>query len=108
MMPTISFNLNHQAVSLKVNGERMLLWMLRTDLGLTGPKYGCGEELCSACTVLVNEQAVQACQTAVIDVAGAEVVTIEGLAQNGNLHPIQQYTSDVRAISSFSTSRPGS
>jgi aerobic-type carbon monoxide dehydrogenase small subunit (CoxS/CutS family) len=90
IMPTIRFHLNQQAVSLKVDGDRKLLWVLRTDLGLTGTKYGCGEGLCGACTVLVNGEAVQACQIAVKDVAGAEVVTIEGLAQNGNLHPVQQ------------------
>ena len=89
-MPTIRFNLNHQAVSLRVDGERKLLWVLRTDLGLTGTRYGCGEGLCGACTELANEEAIQDCQTAVKEVAGGEVVTIEGLAQNGNLHPTQQ------------------
>ena len=76
----------------------MLLWILRTDLALTGAKYGCGEGLCGACTVLVNREAVLSCQTAVKDVAGAEVVTIEGLAQNGNLHPIQQAFIDHDAL----------
>jgi isoquinoline 1-oxidoreductase alpha subunit len=59
MMPTIRFNLNHQAVSLKADGERKLLWVLRTDLALTGANYGCDEGLGGACTVLVNEEAVQ-------------------------------------------------
>jgi carbon-monoxide dehydrogenase small subunit len=89
-MPTIHFTLNGKPVNLKVDGERLLLWVLRTDLAITGAKYGCGEGLCGACTVLVNEQAVQACQTAVKDVAGAEITTIEGLAPNGKLHPLQQ------------------
>ncbi len=75
---------------MNVDEERLLLWVLRTNLGLTGAKYGCGEGLCGACTVLVNEEAVQSCQTAVKDVQGAEVITIEGLAKNGILHPIQQ------------------
>ena len=89
-MATIHFKLNGKSIALKVDEERMLLWIMRTDLALTGVKYGCGEGLCGACTVLVNEEAVFSCQTPVKDVNGAEVVTIEGLAQNGNLHPIQQ------------------
>ena len=88
-MATFQFRLNGQSVTLTGDEERMLLWILRTNLSLTGAKYGCGEGLCGACTVLVNGEAVLSCQTAVKDVAGAEVVTIEGLAQNGNLHPIQ-------------------
>jgi carbon-monoxide dehydrogenase small subunit len=89
-MATIHFKLNGKSVALKGDEERTLLWVLRTDLALTGAKYGCGEGLCGACTVLVNEEAVYSCQTPVKDVDGAEVLTIEGLAQNGNLHPIQQ------------------
>jgi aerobic-type carbon monoxide dehydrogenase small subunit (CoxS/CutS family) len=89
-MTTIHFTLNGKPVNLNVDGERRLLWVLRTDLALTGAKYGCGEGLCGACTVLVDGQAVPACQTAIEDVAGADVITIEGLAQNGNLHPLQQ------------------
>ncbi|UCH22654.1 MAG: (2Fe-2S)-binding protein [Deltaproteobacteria bacterium] len=89
-MANIDFKLNGKSVALKVDEERVLLWILRTDLALTGVKYGCGEGLCGACTVLVNEEAVLSCKTPVKDVNGAEIVTIEGLAQNGNLHPIQQ------------------
>ena len=90
MKSTIHFTLNGKSVAIDVDKERPLLWVLRTDLGLTGPKYGCGEGLCGACTVLVNKAAVPSCQTAVKDVEDAEVVTIEGLARNGTLHPIQQ------------------
>jgi aerobic-type carbon monoxide dehydrogenase small subunit (CoxS/CutS family) len=90
MTSTIRFKLNGKSVELSVDEERLLLWVLRTDLGLTGAKYGCGEGLCGACTVLVNEEAVPSCQTAVKDVQGAEVITIEGLAKKENLHPIQQ------------------
>lgn len=97
-MATIQFRLNGQSVSLTGDEERLLLWTLRTDLALTGAKYGCGDGLCGACTVLVNGEAVLSCQTAVKDVAGAEVVTIEGLAQNGNLHPIQQAFIDHDAL----------
>jgi aerobic-type carbon monoxide dehydrogenase small subunit (CoxS/CutS family) len=63
--------------------------VLRTDLGVTGPKYGCGEGICGACTVLVDDEAVLSCQTPVKDVNGVEVLTIEGLAKNGKLHPLQ-------------------
>ncbi|HEX9970893.1 MAG TPA: (2Fe-2S)-binding protein [bacterium] len=89
MNQTIKFKLNNKPISIAVDGERMLLWVLRTDLGLTGTKYGCGEGLCGACTVLVNKKTVRSCQIAVKDVAGKEVITIEGLGKKGNLHPIQ-------------------
>jgi len=89
MERTISFTLNGKPASVKVDDERMLLWVLRSDLGLTGTKFGCGEALCGACTVIVNKQAVRSCSTPVKDVAGKQVMTIEGLGQNG-LHAIQQ------------------
>ena len=84
MIETIDLKINHKPVRLKVDGNRPLLWVLRTDLGLTGTKYGCGESYCGACTVLINDKAVRSCQTAVKDVKGKEVITIEGLAVNGN------------------------
>jgi aerobic-type carbon monoxide dehydrogenase small subunit (CoxS/CutS family) len=90
MIEAIDFKLNEKRVNLKIDGNRMLLWVLRTDLGITGPKYGCGEGLCGACTVLVDDEAVLSCQTLVRDVNGAEVLTIEGLAKNGKLHPLQE------------------
>ena len=68
----------------------MLLWVLRSDLGLTGTKYGCGEAYCGACTVLVDQEPVRSCQAAVKEVQGKEVLTIEGLAVNGRLHPLQE------------------
>ena len=88
MERTISFTLNGKATSVKVDDERMLLWVLRSDLGLTGTKFGCGAAICGACTVIVNKQAVRSCSTPVKDVAGKQVLTIEGLGQNG-LHAIQ-------------------
>ena len=90
MNQTIQFSLNGKPVSLSLDGERKLLWVLRTDLGLTGTKYGCGEGFCAACTVLVDGEAVRSCQFPVKDVAGKTVTTIEGLAQNGKLHPLQE------------------
>jgi carbon-monoxide dehydrogenase small subunit len=89
MMETIQFILNHKPVNITVDGERMLLWVLRTDLGLTGVKYGCGEALCGACTLLVDNEAVYSCQTSMRSVSGKKVTTIEGLAKNGKLHPVQ-------------------
>jgi len=90
MAETISFKLNGRAVSIATDGQRPLLWVLRTDLGLTGTKYGCGKALCGACTVLVNNIAVRSCVFPVKNVSGKEVLTVEGLARNGKLHPLQQ------------------
>jgi aerobic-type carbon monoxide dehydrogenase small subunit (CoxS/CutS family) len=90
MMETIRFKLNGRPVRLKVDGTRTLLWVLRSDLGVTGPKYGCGEGLCGACMVLANDEAVLSCQKTIKEVDGSEITTIEGLAQNGKLHPIQE------------------
>ena len=90
IMGNVSFTLNGEPVSLNVDGDRMLLWALRTDLGLTGAKYGCGEGLCGACTVLVDNKAVRSCVFPARGVEGKEVVTIEGLAENGDLHPLQE------------------
>jgi len=90
MKQTIGFRLNGEAVKLEVDPGRSLLCVLRYDLGLTGAKYGCGEGLCGACTVLVDRQAVRACRLLVKAVEGKEVTTIEGLAKNGELHPLQK------------------
>ena len=90
MKETIRFTLNGKAVSLDVDPSRALLWVLRYDLGLTGAKYGCGEGLCGACTVLVDKKAVRSCLLEVKAVAGKKVTTIEGLAKNGVLHPLQK------------------
>jgi aerobic-type carbon monoxide dehydrogenase small subunit (CoxS/CutS family) len=90
MNQTIRFKLNGKTKSLTLDRDRMLLWVLRTDLDLTGAKYGCGEGFCGSCTVLVNNDAVRSCQFPVRDVDGKEVLTIEGLAKNGKLHPLQE------------------
>lgn len=90
MMQTIAFTLNGKPVTLEVDPQRTLLWVLRSDLALTGVKFGCGEGLCGACTVLVDDEAVPSCQMSVGDAAGCEIKTIEGLAENGKLHPIQE------------------
>ena len=90
MKETLRFKLNGKPVSLQVDPDRTLLWVLRYDLKLTGPKYGCGEALCGACTVILDRQAVRSCSVQMRDVAGKEVTTIEGLEQNGQLHPLQE------------------
>jgi len=90
MSDTVSFRLNGQPARISVAPDRTLLWVLRTDLALTGPKFGCGIGQCGACTVLVNHRAVRSCSVPIKSVEGKDVVTIEGLAQDGKLHPIQE------------------
>jgi aerobic-type carbon monoxide dehydrogenase small subunit (CoxS/CutS family) len=90
MQRRISFTLNGKPAQVTVDDERMLLWVLRYDLGLTGTKFGCGAALCGACTVIVDNRAVRSCATPVKDVAGKSVLTIEGLDRDGRLHPIQE------------------
>jgi aerobic-type carbon monoxide dehydrogenase small subunit (CoxS/CutS family) len=89
MEKNISFHLNGKPVSIRVDDQRMLLWVLRSDLSLTGTKFGCGEGLCGGCTVIVGSEAVRSCVTPVSAVAGKNVLTIEGIGQNG-LHAVQQ------------------
>ena len=90
MKKSIHFRLNGTPTTLETEDDRTLLWVLRTDLELTGAKYGCGLGVCGSCTVVVDGKAVRSCQTLLKEVEGAEVTTIEGLAQNGTLHPLQQ------------------
>jgi aerobic-type carbon monoxide dehydrogenase small subunit (CoxS/CutS family) len=90
MQKTVSFRLNGKPVQIQADSERTLLWVLRTDLALTGTKYGCGISECGTCTVLINDRAVRSCTTGIGAVEGKEVVTIEGLAKNGELHPLQK------------------
>jgi len=90
MEESISFKLNGKTVSVTTDPDRMLLWVLRTDLGLTGTKYGCGEGQCGACTVMLGDRPVRSCIIPISIVKGKEVTTIEGLAENGKLHPIQE------------------
>jgi nicotinate dehydrogenase subunit A len=87
---SIEFDLNGKQVSLHTDEQRTLLWVLRTDFALTGTKYGCGQGSCGACTVIIDGKAVRSCLTTLKDVAGRQVRTIEGLALNGELHPLQQ------------------
>ncbi len=89
---------NGATVPVDVEGERSLLAVLRDTLGLTGCKIGCGEGACGTCTVLVNGHATRACITPVGSVAGQPIQTIEGLAEDGTLHPLQQAFLDQQAF----------
>ena len=90
MPRAVSLTLNGKPVRLETDEKRTLLWVLRTDLGLTGTKYGCGVGLCGSCTVVVDGKAVRSCRTTLAEVEAKQVTTIEGLATDGKLHPIQQ------------------
>ena len=98
MKETISFRLNGKPVTLNVEPDRKLLWVLRTDLGLTGTKYGCGTGLCGACTVVIEKEARRSCSVPIKDVSGTSVTTIEGLAKGDTLHPLQKAFVDLGAV----------
>ncbi|MDO6725143.1 (2Fe-2S)-binding protein [Celeribacter halophilus] len=91
----ISLKVNGRDISLDVDPDTPLLWVLRGVLDMTGTKFGCGIGMCGACTVHVGGQATRACITFVRDVEGAEVTTIEGLDPEGN-HPVQEAWRDLR------------
>ena len=81
---------NGTAHEVDVEPDMPLLWVLRDELNVTGPKYGCGIAQCGACTVHVDGMAVRSCQAMIGDLDGAKVTTIEGLGQPGSLHAVQQ------------------
>ena len=88
-MPTFSLTVNGEARTVDATPDMPLLWALRDLLQITGPKYGCGEGICGACTVLVDGKAVRSCITPLTLIDGAQVTTIEGLSEDGD-HPLQQ------------------
>ena len=98
MEKKIQFELNGKKVQVELDENKTLLWVLRTNFGLTGTKYGCGIGFCGSCTILVNGTAVRSCGMTISEVEGAKVVTIEGLAHNGELHPVQQAFVDHDAL----------
>ena len=89
---------NGESHELAVDAERTLLGVLRQELGLTGTKYGCGEGVCGACTVLLDGEATRSCITPVVSAAGREITTIEGLADGSTLHPVQAAFSEQTAF----------
>lgn len=98
MPQPIQFVLNGEPTEIDVDPRRPMLWVLRTDLGLTGTKYGCGERECGSCTVLLDGRPVFSCRTPIRSVQGREVTTIEGLERDGHLHPVQQAFADHDAL----------
>ena len=95
--PGIRLHVNGWVVDLAVDGAAPLLAVLRNDLGLNGPKYGCGLGECGACTVLVDGVAARSCAMPLAGVAGRELTTLEGLAGAERLHPVQQAFIDTQA-----------
>jgi len=89
-MTELTLHVNGAELRVRASADEPLLWVLRNRLRLTGTKYGCGEGQCGACTVLLNGQATRSCMTPVSAAAGAEVTTIEGVEQHGDLSPVQQ------------------
>jgi aerobic carbon-monoxide dehydrogenase small subunit len=90
MKTIIQLRVNGEQVETAVESNQTLLQFLREDLGLTGTKHGCGLGDCGACTVILDGRPVNACLVLAVQARGREVLTIEGLAENGHLHPIQQ------------------
>jgi isoquinoline 1-oxidoreductase alpha subunit len=86
----VKLRINGSQVQVSVPPDTPLLWVIREELGLTGTKFGCGQALCGACTVHIGGEARRSCVTAVADVVGEEVTTIEGLARGDDLHPVQE------------------
>ena len=88
-MAQFALNVNGSTRTIEADGDMPLLWAVRDLLDLTGTKYGCGIGMCGACTVHLDGAAVRSCQTAIGDIRGRKVTTIEGLATNG-MHPVQK------------------
>jgi aerobic-type carbon monoxide dehydrogenase small subunit (CoxS/CutS family) len=98
-MPNVKeLRINGKTVRIDADRERSLLGVLRDDVGLTGAKYGCGEGRCGACTVLIDGAPTRSCVTKLGTVATREITTIEGLANDGKLHPLQQAFLDAGAM----------
>ena len=89
MNEMITFVLNGKSVTVEADSGRSLLWVLRSVLNMTGTKYSCGEGICGACTVLLDNEAVRSCQATMAEVEGKSVLTIEGVASGEGLHPLQ-------------------
>src|SRR6185437_1141826 len=98
MAKVTELHVNGKALRVDADSERTLLSVLRDDLDLTGTKYGCGEGQCGACTVWLNGFPARSCHTSVGDAAQKKITTIEGLEQDGRLHPLQEAFLDAGAM----------
>lgn len=98
MEQKISFMLNGKKTEILLDPKETLLWVLRNRLGLTGTKFGCGQGYCGSCTVIIDNEAVRSCMLPVGEVAGKQVITIEGLSKDGKLHPVQKAFVDHEAL----------
>ncbi|MHC4518898.1 MAG: (2Fe-2S)-binding protein [Planctomycetota bacterium] len=98
MDATVTFTVNGEERTVTTDAERSLLDVLREELHLTGAKYGCGEGRCGACSVLMDGKRILSCVTAVVEAEGKAIMTIEGLAQGGALHSVQQAFLDEGAM----------
>jgi len=96
-MPGLALKVNGRSVALQVAAEASLLHLLRNDLGLNGPKYGCGLGQCGACTVWVDGVAARSCVIPALGVEGREITTLEGLGTRAHWHPVQQAFEDAQA-----------
>ncbi len=98
MKHEIQFVLNGEKRTLTVESQRTLLEMLREDLGLTGVKHGCSTGECGACSVIIDGEVVNACMVLAVEVDASEVMTVEGLAQDDGLHPLQKSFIDHHGV----------
>jgi carbon-monoxide dehydrogenase small subunit len=98
MNVSITLTINGEKKTVTTDPNRLLLEVLREDLHLTGTKYGCGHSRCGACMVLLDGITVRSCATRIVDAEGKSIVTIEGLARDNHLHPMQQAFLDEGAI----------
>jgi isoquinoline 1-oxidoreductase alpha subunit len=89
-VPNYTFSVNGKVVTVDAPADLPLLWVLRDKLGVKGPKYGCGIDVCKACTSHLDGDAINPCVIPVADVEGREITTIEGLADGDTLHPVQE------------------
>ncbi len=89
-MSDITLKVNGRTHTLDIDPSTTLLYVLRNDLGLYGPRFGCGLGQCGACTVIAGDRAIRSCITPCSSIEGSEITTLEGLAKDGTLHPVQQ------------------
>ncbi len=97
-MPKVRLTINRETISLNVSPTKLLIDLIREDLGLTGTKKACGHGDCGACTVLMDGKPVNSCLVLAVEAQGKEITTIEGVGQNGELHPLQKAFIELGAI----------